>query len=84
MERIAGGKGSYARYFAATKEASPLMLDVTQPGLRVRVTQPYSNTRRALQPWLELAIDMSQLPALPLRGVMGGTFLLVNRDSWQK
>lgn len=66
------------------QDGMPLVLDIEQPGMLLRIAQLYSPAATALVPWLEFMVTYSQLPALPLGGVMGASFPPLQRDSWQK
>ena len=47
-------------------------LTIEQPGLRIRITQPFFKRRSAYMPWLDTWVTLTQAPAT-MGGVLGGT-----------
>lgn len=57
-------------------------------GMAIKVTQPYVWSSGTYRNYFDLTVSYTQLPGLPLRGVLGPTFpvrtafKMGKRDSW--
>lgn len=65
--RLIGGITVQHKVFLA---GTPNQVTLQQPGIQVQVTQPWIGR---LAPWLDVAIQLTQVPAYP-SGVLGATF----------
>ena len=64
------------------QQGAPVTVDITLPGLALRLSQPYIAAGKAHWPWLDLQATLSGLPPLPLTGILGRTFVVPQREMW--
>ncbi|KAL4458591.1 hypothetical protein ABPG75_013456 [Micractinium tetrahymenae] len=69
-QKIAGGSVR----FLAPSPGMNHALAIAQPGISIRITQPYYKKYRSYATWLDVYVTLTAPPISTLSGVLGGTF----------